>query len=55
MFDPTGRLFRPKIHRHADEEKKAAAIQNIRWLDGVFFTCCNRSNRLVPRRGPATC
>jgi hypothetical protein len=55
MFDPTGRLFRPKIHRHADEEEKAAAIQNVRWPGGVFFTCCNRSNRLVARPDAAKC
>jgi hypothetical protein len=55
MFDPTGRLFPPKIHRRVDEEKKAAAIRNVRWPDGVFATCCNRSNRLVPRPGLAKC
>ena len=55
MFDPTGRLFPPKIHRRVDEEKKAAAMRSVRWQDGVFSTCCNRSNRLVPGRGPVPC
>ena len=33
MFDPTGRLFPPKIHRRADEEKKAAGC--LRAPDGL--------------------
>jgi hypothetical protein len=55
MFDPTGRLFRSKIHRRADEERKVAAIQNIRWQDGVFFTCCTSSNPHVIRPTAAKC
>ncbi len=55
MFDLTDRLFAPTIHRGVDEEKKAVAIRNVRWQDGVFLTCCNSSNRVVPGSGVAKC
>jgi hypothetical protein len=55
MFDPTDRLFPPKIHRRVDEEKKAAAIRNVRWQDGVFLRNCNNSNCGVLGPGSVRC